>query len=153
MELRFHEVMDGVFTKAGERFDRPFRFDFAVSVPHPERAAYGVARGKLTGTVTLDGFAKEAPAEGTLELSPFVRRQLRYAFHFDVDGARHRFEGKKTLGLRHPVADWTTLPGAVFDAEGHELGKATLRFHLRRDFLDLLTSLRLAHGDCHGRCG
>ena len=82
MDFTFHEVMEGVLTKRGERFDRPFRFDFAVDVPRAERAAYGVAIGRMVGKVWIDGVADGAAAEGTLEFSPIRRRQLRYVFDF-----------------------------------------------------------------------
>lgn len=151
MDFRFHEVMEGVLTKRGERFDRPFRFDFAVDVARAERAAFGVAIGRMAGKVWIDGVANGAAAEGTLELSPLRRRQLRYVFDFEADGQRHRFDGHKTLGIRHPLRAWTTLPGSLYGPDGREIGRAVLRFHLRRDLLDLVMSMRLARGGRRGR--
>jgi hypothetical protein len=143
MDFRFHEVMEGVLQKPGERFDRAFRFELDIDVPRAERAAWGVAVGRAVGRVWIDGYAKGTPAEGIFELSPIRERKLRYAFDFDIDGQKHRFDGHKTLTLRRFVHGWTTLPGKVFGPSGEEFASALLRFHLRRDLIDLVRSFRL----------
>lgn len=143
MDFRFHEVMEGTLQKADERFDRAFRFELDVDIPRCERAAWGVASGEAVGHVWIDGMAKGAPARGTFELSPVRRRRIRYAFEFDVDGARHRFDGHKTLRARRLVHGWTTLPGKVYGPDGREVATALLKFHLRRDLGALLGSFRL----------
>ena len=80
----FHEVMEGTVVRAGERFDRPFRFDFEVSMPD----AFGFLSsviGECAGRVRIDGLAKDRQAKGTLELSPVRKRMMRYAFTFEAD--------------------------------------------------------------------
>lgn len=151
MDVRFHEVMEGVLQKPNERFDRAFRFELDIDMPRCERAVWGVAVGKAVGQVWIDGVANGVPAEGVLEMSPLRRRRLRYAFDFEVDGKKHRFDGHKTLTLRKPLRGWTTLPGKVFGPDGDEVASAVLRFHLRRDLLDLVRSFRLRrrHGGRH----
>jgi hypothetical protein len=141
MDLRFHEVMEGILQKPNERFDRAFRFELDIDMPRCERAVWGVSVGKAVGHVWIDGIANGAPAEGVLEMSPIRKRRLRYAFDFEVDGKKHSFDGHKTL--RAPLRGWTTLPGKVFGPDGSELASAVLRFHLRRDLLDLVKSFRL----------
>lgn len=153
MDVRFHEVMEGMLTRRGEGFDRPFRFEVDVDVPHAERAAWGVATGHMAGEAWIDGLADGVPATGTLELSPLLRRQLRYVLDFEADGQKRRFDGHKTLGLRHPLRGWTTLPGSLYGPDGREVGTALLRFFLRRDLVHLVRSLRIARGGKHGHGG
>ena len=145
MDFRFHEVMEGVLQMPSERFDRAFRFELDVDIPRCERAAWSSAVGTAKGQVWIDGIAKGAPAEGTLEMSPIRKRRLRYAFDFEVDGKKHSFDGHKTLSMRRPVHGWTTLPGKVFGPDGKELASAVLKFHLRRDLASLVRSFRFAN--------
>jgi len=144
MELRFHEVMEGVLTKPNERFDRAFRFEFDVEIPRCERAAWSIAIGDAVGRVWIDGACDGAVAKGTLEMSPIRKRRLRYAFDFEIAGKKHHFDGYKTLSLRRPIHGWTTLPGKVVGPDGEEVASALLKFHLRRDLFDLVRSFRAA---------
>jgi hypothetical protein len=152
LSFSFHEVMEGTLQRAGERFDRPFRFEFQVDAPSVLGFAT-TAVGDCVGTVRIDGLAKHAPARGTLELSPLARKTIRYTFEFTGDdGRRYSFDGEKRTTLRRHVRGWTTLPGAVYDDAGKVWGEALLRFSLRRHLRGLLRSIRvgqparLAHG-------
>jgi hypothetical protein len=142
----FHEVMEGTLERAGERFDRPFRFALDVRFPR----ALGVlssAVGRAVGKVRIDGIAKDAPAEGTLELAPLGKRRIRYEFGFrGDDGKRYRFEGVKTIGGLTYTRGWTDLPGELRGEDGDLVGKARLRFSMQRHLKGLLGSFRLASG-------
>jgi hypothetical protein len=48
----FHEVMEGSVERVGERFDRPFRFEVAVSTP---KLIARVAMCDAEGYVRIDG--------------------------------------------------------------------------------------------------
>lgn len=142
----FREVMEGVVQRDGERFDRPFRFEFDVTAPSVLAFAT-TAVGEASGTVRLDGLAKDAPAKGRLELSPLLGRSIRYVFDFTgTDGKTYRFDGAKTTTLRRHLVGWTTLPGAVYDEQGNVWGKAVLRFSMSRHLRGLLSSIRLHRG-------
>ena len=142
----FQEVMQGSIERVGERFDRPFRFDVAVSTP---RLIARVAMCDADGTLTIDGLAKNAHATGYLELSPLVERRIRYVLDFTGDdGVRYRFDGEKKIAgafaLPHRLLkSWTTLPGEVRAADGTLWGRAVLRFHLIRDLRALVESVRI----------
>ncbi len=138
----FNEVMEGTVQRDGERFDRPFRFEFVVTAPSALGFFTDVV-GETKGTVRIDGLAKEAFAEGTLEMSPFLKRRLRYEFRLKADdGQDYRFDGTKSISYLRPLTTWTTLPGTLYDSKGKVWGTALLRFSLRRELLSLLGSFR-----------
>ena len=136
----FRERMDGTVQRRGERFDRSFRFDFDVHAPSILGFAT-TAVGEMTGTAHIDGLARGATATGRIELSPVRHQTVRYVFDFTgTDGARYRFDGSKRVTLRRHLVGWTTLVGHVYDAEGNVWGDATLRFSLRRELRNLMSS-------------
>jgi hypothetical protein len=139
----FREKMAGTVVHAGERFDRPFRFDVDVRAPSVLGFA-STAVGDAEGTLTIDGFAKNVPARGRLEISPLLRHTIRYVLDFAADdGQKYRFDGSKDTSVRRHLVGWTTLPGKVYDSEGNVWGEAFLRFSLRRDLRKLLRSVRV----------
>jgi hypothetical protein len=139
----FREMMEGTAQRDGERFDRPFRFDFDVRAPRL-LGFFRTVVGEAKGRVRLDGLAKDAQAKGTLELSPFAQKRIRYQFQFQADDGRgYRFDGHKTIDMLKPLAAWTTLPGTIFDSDGRAWGTATLRFSFQRHFAPLLSSFRI----------
>ena len=149
----FLETMEGTAQRTGERFDRPFRFEFHVEAPRL-LGFFRTVVGEAEGYVRLDGLARQAIAKGTLELSPFQHKRIRYQFEFTgEDGKAYRFDGWKTINMLKPVSAWTTLPGTIYDADGQVWGTATLRFSFQEHFAPLLTSFRLVrhHGQpAHG---
>jgi hypothetical protein len=139
----FQEKMQGVVVREGERFDRPFRFEFDVRAPSVLGFAT-TAVGAMEGTVRIDGLAKDVPASGHIELSPVHRNTIRYVFEFTADdGKKYRFDGSKKTTVRRHLVGWTTLPGKVYDTDGNVWGEAVLRFSLRDDLRDLLRSFRV----------
>ncbi len=143
----FHEVMEGSIERVGERFDRPFRFEVAVSTP---KLIARVAMCDADGFVRIDGLAKHAHATGRLELSPLIERRIRYVLDFEGDdGRRYQFDGSKSIARISAtpwslLRSWTTLPGDLKDIESGAIwGHALLRFHLRRDLRALVESVRL----------
>lgn len=142
----FREKMEGSVQRAGERFDRSFRFDFDVHAPSVLAFAT-TAVGDCTGTASVDGLAKNAPATGHIAISPWVRRTVRYVFDFTGnDGQRYRFDGQKSVTLRRHLVGWTTLPGHLYDADGNVWGDALLRFSLRRELQNLAASFTVGRG-------
>jgi hypothetical protein len=138
----FHEVMEGTLQRDGESFDRPFRFELEVRAPDV-LGFFSTAVGEAIGRVRIDGLAKDAPARGTLELSPLRHGRIRYTFTFPADdGNTYKFDGKKTITGLTRRRGWTLLPGAVYRDDGTEYGKATLRFSFPRHLPGLLRSVR-----------
>ncbi|MBI2169679.1 MAG: NAD-dependent epimerase/dehydratase family protein [Actinobacteria bacterium] len=141
----FVEVMSGSAQMEGERFDRPFRFEFDVEDGRLADYFTGTATGRAIGRVSLDGIATDVTAEGVLELSPYRNRTIRYAFDFTADDGRPlRFDGHKTIVHWKPVSSWTRLPGRLFDADGRVVGDAFLRFDLRDEFVNLARSFHFS---------
>jgi hypothetical protein len=139
----FRERMEGTVQRLDERFHRPFVFELDVRAPNVLGFAT-TAVGEAVGHVRIDGLAKHAPARGSLELSPVHHHRIRYVFEFTADdGKKYRFDGQKRTTLRRHLVGWTTLPGKVYDAEGHVWGDAVLRFSLRRQLRDLVRSFRV----------
>jgi hypothetical protein len=143
LRFSFREKMEGTVTRAGERFDRPFRFEFDVRAPNVLGFAT-TAVGAMEGTVRVDGLARDVPAKGHVELSPVHHNSIRYVFEFTADdGKRYRFDGSKKTTVRRHLVGWTTLPGRIYDEVGAVWGEAVLRFSLRRDLRDLLRSFKV----------
>jgi len=149
----FREKMEGSVQRTGERFDRSFRFDFDVHAPSL-LGFVTTAVGDCTGTVRIDGLAKNVPARGRIEISPWLKRSVRYVFDFTgEDGRRYRFDGAKRVTLRRHLVGWTTLPGHVYDADGNVWGDALLRFSLRRELRNLLKSFVVGPRAGHATAG
>jgi hypothetical protein len=143
--VSFREVMEGSVQREGERFDRPFRFELLVEAPRVT-GFVGTAHCRITGRVRLDGVTRDAAATGTLDVSLFLARTLRYELGWqDEKGRAGSFLGEKTLTPLHLVRSLTTLPGSVTVA-GLVYGTALLHFSLGRHLAPMLRSVRLAHG-------
>ncbi len=118
-----------------------FHFDLEVDCRDLSRPVD--ITGDMRGKVTMEGVADDAPAEGTIEISPLWKRRIRYAFSFTGnDGRRYRFDGKKSIRVRGLLGSWTTLPGQVFDDTGRAIADVVARFDLRRDLGRLVKSVR-----------
>jgi hypothetical protein len=137
----FHFVERMAGTYQGLRPDLPggaVHFELDVKCP---QASLLDSVGRAVGKVTIEGLAADAPAEGTLELSPLWKRRIRYRFGFvGTDGRRYRFEGQKRIRARQLVRSWTTLPSRVYDEGGVPIAEAVLRFDLTRELLPFLRS-------------
>jgi hypothetical protein len=137
--FHFTERMAGTFE--GLRPGLPggaVHFEFEVKCP---QASLLDSVGRAVGKVTVEGLAADAPAEGTLELSPFWKRRIRYRFAFvGADGKRYRFEGQKRIRARRLVHSWTTLPSRIYDEGGMPIADAVLRFDLVHDLLPFMRS-------------
>jgi len=142
--LGFSEIMRGTWTPADDTGRQVFEFDVRANA---DRAGAFLTDGRLalTGQVRAGGLTEGAPATGEMALQPWVRRRVGYRLAFTGDdGQAYTFEGQKQIRARHLVRSWTTLPGEMRSAGGHVIGRALLRFDLRRDFGSLLASVRPA---------
>jgi hypothetical protein len=98
----------------------------------------------ITGTVDAEGLASKRPLEGTLAFRLLDERRLPYRFKFTGDDGRdYELSGQKEWSGLSPVESMTLLPASLYDADGAELARATLRFDLRSDLTSWMKSFRI----------
>lgn len=144
MHLQFHETMQGRWSPIDAPLDeRAITFSLAVQ----SRAIHRFLRkreAEITGTVDAEGLATGAALRGTLGLDVLRTGTLPYDFRFlGNDGRRYRFMGQKTVLVTRLTDTMTTLPAAILDAEGREIGTSEVRFDLK-DLPSFLWSWKLA---------
>jgi hypothetical protein len=72
------------------------------------------------------------------------QRRLPYRFAFEGDdGRRYELSGQKEWSGFAPLESMTLLPATLYDQGGEELGRATLRWDLRADWVRWIESFRL----------
>jgi hypothetical protein len=141
----FSETMSGTWSPI-DRPDqrRPFRFSLeARSGPLGRFRTDKVV--DVNGTLDAEGLATDRAVRGTMIVAPFLRRLIRYELAFTGDdGKPYRFAGQKDIRWLEPVRTWTELPGEITGGNGATVGRAEVRFDLRRDSLAFLRSFRPA---------
>jgi nucleoside-diphosphate-sugar epimerase len=145
--FRFSETMGGTLTldeapeNGAHGRERSFRFTVTASADSLRGFLLRGETLRLDGVADVEGIATLQPARGTLDLAPWVRRELVYELEFSSDrGEPLRFYGKKRIRHSRPVSTWTTLRGTVLRC-GMPIGQSTLRFDLR-ELPKLLASAR-----------
>ena len=130
--FRFNENMVGSYRLLREPdAERRFAFHYDVVSPGLWRTLRD-GRAEATGYVEAEGLAERAELAGFIVIKPLVARCIRYEFHFfGDDGSRYRFAGEKTIRHLHPIRTWTTLPGALYDAEDKEIAHSLAHFDLK----------------------
>jgi len=99
---------------------------------------------RITGTVDAEGLATKRPLEGTLAFRLLDERRLPYRFKFTGDdGLGYELSGQKEWSGLAPIESMTLLPASLYDADGAELARATLRFDLRSDLASWMKSFRI----------
>jgi hypothetical protein len=142
--FRFQETMSGTWVKSEGGADRR-PIEFSVSAQAADLAQYlKDSRIHLSGTISVEGLAARAPAEGSMVLSPVRRRVIRYEMAFTGDDGRpYRLEGEKRVRVAHLVHSMTTLSAVVLAADSSaEVGRAELRFDVSADLFSFLRSWR-----------
>jgi len=142
--FRFDENMAGSYRLLREpEAERRFAFHYNVVSPGLWRTLRD-GRAEATGYVEAEGLAERAELAGFIVIRPLVARVIRYEFHFcGDDGSRYRFAGEKTIRHLHPIRTWTTLPGALYDAEDKQIAHNLVRFDLK-EVGPFLRSFKLA---------
>jgi hypothetical protein len=140
--VRFRETMSGAYYLLAQPFDeRPVRL--AVEAQVDDLPRFMIDRTcRLEGELDMDGWADRRPIEGTLAIHLFDQRRLAYRVRFTAnDGAKYELGGQKEWNPLSPIASLTVLPAGIYDAQGEEIGRASLRFDLKSDLRPLLASL------------
>jgi hypothetical protein len=133
--------MEGTLTPAGGGASSPFRFSLTGKAGLEQMLADG--RVEIEGTVEAPQIAGQAAMRGEMFIRPAMG-YVSYEFEFTGDDGRvYRFSGEKTLKLADLIGSWTRLPGTITDDSGQIVANCETRFDLRRDWLTLLTSIRL----------
>ncbi len=142
--LTFRETMSGGYhLSSSPGVDRPMFFTIQARL-RTLRSLLRTPILDIEGAVFAEGFADHKPLRGTLTIDPLRARLLVYLFDFESnDGARHTFQGRKTLDEGDLLHAMTVLPGSIYDAAGKEVAQALLRFDLRSDIVQFLRSFRL----------
>ncbi len=140
--FRFAETMRGSYHLLADPTDeRAMEFTIEASVRGLRRFSRDL-NAAIRGRVVMEGFA-DAPIEGTLGMKVLRERRLPYEFGFvAADGKRYTFRGQKDVTLLDIPGSMTVLPASLYDAEGEEIARATLRFDLRGDIVSFLRSFR-----------
>src|SRR5258708_2765412 len=99
---------------------------------------------RTTGRIDAERLASGQPLEGTLAFRLARERRVTYRFTFGGDdGRRYELSGVEEWSRISPIESLTLLPASLYDAQGDEVGRATLRFDLRSDWASWLKSFRL----------
>jgi hypothetical protein len=144
----FSETMSGTWTPVDGSGRRVLSFsvdaDATSAVDYLKDGAM-----QLAGTMRAEGLAAKAPTEGRIEVQP-LRRRIAYFLEFTGDdGKLYRFAGEKHLSVFRPLKSATTLPGEITDRHGALVGRALVRFDLRRDLVSFLRTFRPARSEAH----
>lgn len=98
----------------------------------------------LSGTIDAERLAARQPVEGTMCFKRLGEGQIRYRIRFrGTDGDRYELSGNKEWNALAPLDSITLLVGKILDDADQEVGRATLRFDLRSDWVRFLRHLRL----------
>lgn len=146
--FRFEENMYGSYHLVREPgAERRFAFHYEVASRELWRTLRS-GRAEATGWVEAEGLAAHAELVGFIVIKPLVARFIRYEFDFrGDDGTSYHYAGEKTIRHLHPLRTWTTLPGALYDAEGEEIARSLARFDTQ-EMGPFLRSFQLARGRC-----
>jgi hypothetical protein len=84
---------------------------------------------------------------GSLAFMLFEEQRFVYRFTFQADDGRvYELCGQKEWNALAPLEAITLLPASLYDAQGQEVARATLRFDVRADWARWLASLRVVVG-------
>jgi len=141
--FEFRETMAGSYHLLSRPDDeRPFSFSVRVrSVPWLKFLREPLA--DMEGEVDAEGFADHRALRGTMLLDLVRGRRLGYRFDFtDNEGQPRVFRGQKNVELGRLLHTMTTLPGAIEDERGDEVGRVLVRFDAQSDMFQFLKSFR-----------
>jgi hypothetical protein len=111
----------------------------------PDVAAFLQSRtAELSGHIDAEGLASARGVQGTLAFKLFEEQRSVYRFSFSTDDGRaYELCGQKEWNALAPLEAITLLPASLYDEQGQEVARATLRFDVRADWARWLASLRL----------
>jgi hypothetical protein len=141
--FRYREVLHGGFYFLAEPRDERAA-DLALDVDVPDVAAFVLSRtARLSGPLTLEGFANDPAPDGKLVFDP-DRQTVHYEVSFDATaGGRYRLRGYKQFDFLNLVDSFTLVRASLYDDAAHEVGRAVLRFDARGNWKSLVRSFRL----------
>jgi hypothetical protein len=140
----FKETMSGTYW----RLDTPAEeraLSFTITARAKDIRRFAKDRlWNITGTVDAEGLVTRGELDGTLGFRLLDQRRLPYRFTFlGDDGKGYELSGQKEWSGLAPVESMTLLPASVYDADGEEVARATLRFDVRSDLGRWMKSFRV----------
>jgi hypothetical protein len=144
--FQFRETMTGTYHMLASPLDeRAISFTIGARVEGIRRFIKDKL-ASIEGEVHVEGFADRRPLRGTLALKLLDERRLPYDFTFTGNDDRpYRFRGQKDVALTALADSMTVLPASLYDEDGHEIGRATLRFDVRGDLMKFIKSWKLRY--------
>jgi hypothetical protein len=141
----FHETMRGSYhLLESPTVERAIEFTVKVSASDVRRFLKDKT-WTIRGDVDVEGLASRRPLEGTIGFRMLDERRMPYRLSFTADdGKSYELRGQKEWSALAPVESMTVLPASLYDAQGREVGRATLRFDARNELGKFLKSFRLA---------
>ncbi len=108
------------------------------------RRLFREQRVHIEGLLDIAGFATNRPVRGSISLHSPADWRLIYEMTFAADDGRpYTFRGEKDIFWVSLLDSITTLPASVYDADGIEVGRASLRFDIRGDLINFIRSCRV----------
>lgn len=98
----------------------------------------------LEGFVDIEGFCRNTPVVGSLELHYFTEAKIRYTFTFEVDGVQYQYIGEK-IDLRpwNLLRTHTTCHGTLFEENSGEIVSRSVTYFRLHTLPRFLASIRL----------
>ncbi len=148
LNLRFRERTQGSMHLYAAPLDVvPVKatFDFSFSLV-PE--AFEKKTLSLSGSIDIEGIAKERPHEGSVLVHWGNEQRIRYELGFvGDDGEPYRLVGQKDFMIIAPVRSLTRLPFTLYRGEKfEEIGDGTVSLEPRTELGPTLKSIRLGFG-------
>jgi hypothetical protein len=143
----FREELSGNYWRLESPTDeRAIRLHLETRVP--DAGVFLQSRtGELSGQIDADGMASMREIHGSLAFMLFEEQRFVYRFTFQADDGRvYELCGQKEWNALAPLEAITLLPASLYDAQGQEVARATLRFDVRADWARWLASLRVVVG-------
>lgn len=99
---------------------------------------------QISGKIDAERIATERPVEGSVCLKRLAEGQIQYRIRFrGNDERRYELSGRKEWTGLAPLDSATLLAAKLLDDAGEEVGRATLRFDLRADWIRFVRHIRL----------
>jgi hypothetical protein len=145
--LAFRETMSGNYWRLDAPTDERA---IAVTMDIHARDLSEAARDRVfhvTGTIDAERLASNRPVEGAVTLKLLQQGRVHYRVRFEGDdGRRYELGGQKEWSGLAPVESLTLLSASLYDQDGEEIARGTLRFDVRADWAPWLRSFRLRFG-------
>ncbi len=146
--FELQERFEGTFYFLDAPFeDRALRFSLRIGVDGMRRFVRdkkAIADGVVYAEGLAEGDGEGRPASGTITVKLFDEKRIPYDLAFEADDGRvYRLRGQRDFFVHDAVDSLTILPLSLYDDDGREVGRATLRFDPKTELPHSVRSFRL----------